>query len=371
MKRLKQQTKVGIPRALSYYTFYPLWKEYLEKLGAEVILSKKTNRDILRSGIKETVNDACIPIKVFHGHVLDLAGRVDYIFLPRMISADGRSTFCPKFLGLPDMVRFSGSSLPRLIDVRYNRRGFPGSLCGFFRGAAKAIGIKNPLRMIGAALSATRAQKRYQVLLQRGLKPVEALDALFNLRLRPQTVVPPVSSGSASIASQSGQPKQPHEERAQPLTPGAAEGANGVTRVALLGYPYAIFDSYISAGVYEKLLHLGVEVITFEQISPDLMKRYSKVMPQNFFWYYSNQVCWAGLYLLDHKHLVDGIIHVTAFGCGPDAMVDKTLELEAKAAAVPFLSLTIDEHTGEGGVQTRLEAFVDMLWAKRQKLTAG
>jgi predicted nucleotide-binding protein (sugar kinase/HSP70/actin superfamily) len=52
-------------------------------------------------------------------------------------------------------------------------------------------------------------------------------------------------------------------------------------------------------------------------------------------------------------------------------MVDKTLELEAKAAGVPFLSLTIDEHTGEGGVQTRLEAFVDMLWAQKNKSRAG
>ncbi len=52
-------------------------------------------------------------------------------------------------------------------------------------------------------------------------------------------------------------------------------------------------------------------------------------------------------------------------------MVDKTLELEAKAAGVPFLSLTIDEHTGEGGVRTRLEAFVDMLWAKQLQNKMG
>jgi predicted nucleotide-binding protein (sugar kinase/HSP70/actin superfamily) len=101
------------------------------------------------------------------------------------------------------------------------------------------------------------------------------------------------------------------------------------------------------------------------------MRRFSKVLPQNFFWYYSNQVCWAGLYLLEQKPGVDGIIHITAFGCGPDAMVDKTLELEAKSAGVPFLSLTIDEHTGEGGVQTRLEAFVDMLWARKAEHGVG
>jgi len=32
---------------------------------------------------------------------------------------------------------------------------------------------------------------------------------------------------------------------------------------------------------------------------------------------------------------------------------------------MPFLSLVVDEHTGEAGFQTRLEAFVD--WLQRKK----
>ncbi len=346
MKRLKRhlKVKVGIPRALAYYTFYPLWKVFLEKLGAEVIISKITNRKILENGIRETVNDACIPIKVFLGHVFDLAERVDYIFIPRMISADGQATFCPKFLGLPDMVRYADVTLPALIDVRFNRRGFPVGLLRFFYSAAAAIGVKNPFKVTYAAMQALRIQKQYQKFLLKGLKPVEAAEAVFE------------------------QKKQ--EDAGLDWSANDSRKGEAVV-VALLGYPYAIYDPFISAGIYNKLLKLGVEVITFEQIPMRAMRRFSKVLPQNFFWYYSNQVCWAGLYLLEQKNIVDGIIHITAFGCGPDAMVDKTLELEAKSAGLPFLSLTIDEHTGEGGVQTRLEAFVDMLWAKRTMNKVG
>ena len=342
--QMNKKLRVGIPRTLAYYTFYPMWKVFIEKLGAEVILSKATNRKILEDGIKETVNDACIPIKIFHGHVIDLIGKVDYIFIPRMVSADGVATFCPKFLGLPDMVRFSGADLPPIIDVRYNRKGLPGGLFRFFKEIAKQLGIKNPIITISAAIKALRVQRRYQTLLEKGVRPLEAFKAIFDRR---------VASTSNSN----------NEE--------LVKTAGKTVKVALLGYPYAIFDQFISAGVYSKLIKLGAEVTTFEQIPHQTMKRYSKVMPQNFFWYYSNQVCWAGLYLLDQKNMVDGIIHVTAFGCGPDAMVDKTLELEAKAAGVPFLSLTIDEHTGEGGVQTRLEAFVDMLRIRKQMNRAG
>lgn len=341
---MKRQIKVGIPRALSYYTFYPLWRVFLEKLGAEVVVSKPTNRKILEDGIKETVNDACIPIKVFHGHVFDLVGQVDYIFIPRMISAHGRATFCPKFLGLPDMVRYAGVTLPELIDVRYHRRIIPGGQILFFYSVARQLGVISPLAVIYAAGCAIYRQKQYLKLLQGGLKPLEAIETVFS--------------------SKKGQNYR-HTGREQPKNSGKR------ATIALLGYPYAIYDAFISAGVYDKLVKLGVEVVTFEEIPLKEMHIYSKRMPQNFFWYYSNQVCWAGLSLLEKKDYVDGIIHVTAFGCGPDAMVDKTLELEAKTAGLPFLSLTIDEHTGEGGVQTRLEAFVDMLWAKKTKSRAG
>ncbi len=334
---MNRRVKVGIPRALSYYTFFPLWKVFLEQLGAEVILSRQTNRDILDAGIKETVNDACIPIKVFHGHAFDLIGRVDYLFIPRMVSADGRVTFCPKFLGLPDMVRFAQDHIPPVIDTRFNIHRWPGGLFRFLWSVAVAIKVKNPFLIVRAAIKARVAQKKYQALLSEGMTPGDAMEYLFDSWKKVN---------------------QPDKSTLQGQGPG-----NDIS-IALLGYPYAVFDPYISAGVYNKLVKLGVNVVTFEQIPLQIMKRYSKVMPQNFFWYYSNQVCWAGLYLLDEKNIVDGIIHVTAFGCGPDSMVDKTLELESKTAKVPFLSLTIDEHTGEGGVQTRLEAFVDMLRAK-------
>ncbi len=210
-----------------------------------------------------------------------------------------------------------------------------------------SVGVRNPLTQAYAAVSGTLKQRKYQGVLLKGLKPAVAFKVI---------------SGSKDVP--------PKKLPSDPVFKAA-----GRTRVAFLGYPYALYDPFISAGVYDKLKKLGVEVVTFEQIPLREMRRYSKVMPQNFFWYYSNQVCWTGLYFLDKKN-IDGIIHVTTFGCGPDAMVDKTLELEAKSAGVPFLGLAIDGlaidgHPGEGGVQTHLEAFVDMLWAKRQKYRTG
>lgn len=66
---------------------------------------------------------------------------------------------------------------------------------------------------------------------------------------------------------------------------------------------------------------------------------------------------------------VDGIIHVTAFACGPDSLVDRMVEIEARRRRkMPYLSIAVDEHTGEAGVRTRIEAFLDMLRYRRDKI---
>ena len=64
---------------------------------------------------------------------------------------------------------------------------------------------------------------------------------------------------------------------------------------------------------------------------------------------------------------IDGIITLTAFGCGPDSLMVERITRKAKRFNKPLLNLTIDEQTGEAGFITRLEAFVDMLFRKKRK----
>ena len=63
---------------------------------------------------------------------------------------------------------------------------------------------------------------------------------------------------------------------------------------------------------------------------------------------------------------IDGVIHVTALPVGR-ILVDRVMEFQAKKYGVPFMSIMVDEHTGEGGVKTRIEAFLDMLRYRRER----
>lgn len=317
--------KIGIPRALAYYAYYPFWRAFFEGLGHTIVLSATTTKQILDNGVKDTVSDACVPIKLFHGHVNDLRGKADYIFIPRLISMNRERTvtFCPKFIGLPDMIRTSMSGLPPILDARIDLKK---SLAEMFKicyrlGKVLDAGV---MQIIQAYRAGIKEQAKYQALLEQQRTPVEAISVL----------------AGNEIPLNNFQPK---------------------LRFAVLGFPYTLYDKFVNVDLINKLRKMRIEVLTAEMIPPQLLLKQSKKIPKKLFWNFSNLVLRAALHYIEEVK-VDGIIHVTAFGCGPDAMVDKMIELEAKhRGKIPFMSITIDEHTGEAGMITRLEAYADML----------
>ena len=104
----KSKVKVGIPRALHFYRYFPFWKKLLEELGAEIILSTPTSKKIVEEGVQMGFGELCIPTKIYYGHVLHLIENhpdLDFIFVPRYVAEDKDAFFCPKFLSLPDVIK--------------------------------------------------------------------------------------------------------------------------------------------------------------------------------------------------------------------------------------------------------------------------
>ncbi len=64
---------------------------------------------------------------------------------------------------------------------------------------------------------------------------------------------------------------------------------------------------------------------------------------------------------------VDGIVHVMPFTCAPEIIARAALRAVQRDHDIPILTLVFDEHCSPTGVQTRLEAFVDMLRKKKEQ----
>jgi predicted nucleotide-binding protein (sugar kinase/HSP70/actin superfamily) len=62
----------------------------------------------------------------------------------------------------------------------------------------------------------------------------------------------------------------------------------------------------------------------------------------------------------------DGVVQLAPFACIPEIVAKSILPSVSKDYGIPVLTLFIDEQTGKAGVQTRLEAFVDLLEKRRE-----
>ncbi|MGI5970375.1 MAG: acyl-CoA dehydratase activase-related protein [Oscillospiraceae bacterium] len=292
--------KIGIPRGLLFHKYGAFAKTFLEELGAETVISPRTNKEILDRGVSACVDEACLPVKLFHGHVSWLEGRCDALFIPRVMGFEEHKYICPMFCGLNEMLRNSIADLPPVIDAPVYSISRPRLL----EWAKKAGGM--------------------------------------------------ITSGSAGVYA-SALNKAVKAQAKADLMP-ADKGFP--VKAALLGHSYNISDAYINMDVKKKLNALGVGVFTAERIGCADIRREAEKLFKQPFWTLGREYYGAAVHIYRTKK-ADGIIYLSSFSCGIDSVVTELIKNEI--GDFPFLVLKLDEHTGEAGQATRLEAFSDML----------
>lgn len=295
--------KVGIPKGLLGYRYFNFINKFFSELGAEIVISPDTNKEILNQGVKYCVDDACLPIKIFHGHAASIKDKCDLMVVPRIMQIREHEFICPKFCGLPEMIVNSIPDMPK-ITMSPIYATSKESLYQWIKEAGSLI-----------TKDKNRIRKAYD----------KALDE--------------ISRHKAGIKD---------------------EGYK--LNVALMGHPYNIYDNFINMNLAKKLNELGVGIITEEYVDDKDIDDAVKKLFKRPFWTFARNAYGASINLADNKK-VDGIIYVSSFACGIDSIVIELIK--DRLREFPFLVLKVDEHTGEVGMDTRIEAFADMLERKR------
>ena len=306
---------VGIPRALLYHRYHEPWRAFFEALGARVVVSPPTDRATLDQGSRRLVADTCLPVKAYMGHVAALAGRCDHVFVPCVRSVRPGTHNCAKLLGLADLVRAAVPEVPALIDPDIDGARGARTLHAAARRAARPL-TGNPLRIERA------------------------------LRLALRHVCEPLEVGDASEWAGGGGPV-----------------------VAVVGHAYLLFDDYLSHRLLHILIRLRASVRTPRHLTVDEKRTGLEGLACAPYWAYEDEILGAGGHFLHSE--VDGVVAVSALGCGPDSLMMEVLRRHARALGKPFMCLVLDEHTSQGGLLTRLEAFLDMLQRKRPRRHGG
>jgi predicted nucleotide-binding protein (sugar kinase/HSP70/actin superfamily) len=101
-------------------------------------------------------------------------------------------------------------------------------------------------------------------------------------------------------------------------------------------------------------------------LDSDMINFYAKDFEGALYWTFARKLIGTAMLIVDQQN-IDGVIYISTFGCGVDSVVEDIVEKYIrKNSNIPFMLLTLDEHTGEAGINTRIEAFVDMIkWRDR------
>jgi len=316
--------RVGIPRSLFYYYYYPLWKTFFQDLGAEVVTSDWTNRLTVEKGIESAVDEACFPIKVYYGHVRELCRKsIDYIFIPRLVSVEPRSYICPKFMGLPDMIKAALHDLPSVIDITIDISKTNKFL------DRDIISVGNIFTNNKNRIKEAYHHGQYEL-----RKCRELCKDDYNI--------------SEAIRIWDG------EQLVLPSTYNL--------NIGVLGHGYSLYDQTISMNLIDRLRKMGCRVQVVETLDRNSIEVKAAEIPKRIFWTLGRKAFGSALFMEGQRD-IDGIIYLACFGCGPDSMIGEIIERKIKSK--PFMMITVDEHTGEAGMVTRLEAFCDMLARRR------
>jgi predicted CoA-substrate-specific enzyme activase len=304
---------VGIPRTLTFHEYFPFWYAFFNTLGHPVVLSDKTNKTSVQAGLSYVPSETCYPVKTVYGHISDLISKgAERVLLAcevdhRQPNEQGLRSFnCPYIQSMPYMVEAAmGSKVRLLAPVLYRSRP-RDETDRMLMALGRSLGHSSK-RAREAAAAAHEAQNNFDRWRQtRGAEILASLE-------------------------------------------------DGQRALVLLGKCHNIFDKGLNLHLARKLRRTGHLTIPYDMLPLDdvsLPSHYDNVV-----WKNTRELMKALQVIRGDERLFPVLL--TNFGCGPDSFFMKYMETET--AGKPHLTLEVDEHTGDAGMVTRIEAFLDTL----------
>jgi predicted CoA-substrate-specific enzyme activase len=293
--------RIGIPRALTTHTLFTLYSTFLEQLGIDAVLS-----EVDSGGDLKAYSGFCFPAQIAHGAVLDLVRKgVTRVFLPHVVhmpnpQGSKDSYLCP-----------ITQSAPYVLAQAFPGIQFLSPLLDFSAGYDSSNGL---VEMATRELGTSR----------------ETAEQAFH----------------AAVAAQLETERSMRELGAQALARAIGSGAPAIL---LVGRSYNAFTPEASQSVGKKLSSMGVLTIPADCLEQ------AGGGPTS--WHFPNMVLNAVELVKQHPNLF--LLYLSNFSCTIDAFTQS--HLASGLGAKPYLILEIDAHTADGGIQTRLEAFLDIV----------
>lgn len=309
---------VGIPRGFSVYTLYPLYSWFFHTLGIEIKLSDSIDPE----GITRVESAYCFPAEIVHGAMESvIKDGADFIFIPHFrdmpsYEKDVHANFCPITQSLPYYMK---KAFPEIDEQR-----ILAPVISFKYGLEKALeGFLEMKEQLG--VTENEIEKAFNI----ACKKQEDFFKRYRY----------MGTEALKRARKSGHPV-----------------------IALLGRPYNAFTKDANMGIPKKFTSRGYSIIPFDMLPYEDVQIYD-----NMYWYYGQQDMRAASFLKDEDNIF--ITFISNFSCAPDSFMLHYVKW--LMGTKPFLILELDSHSADAGIDTRIEAFLDIIEGYRTKYSGA
>lgn len=300
---------VAINRSLLVNTLFPLYYNFFFALGFEVGLSEEIDAE----GMERRGAEFCYPVEIAHGALASsISANPDIVFLPQVGSMpvengiDNKTT-CPFVQAEPFYLKAAFEELENklvLSPVLKFDKGYQQEL-EVFVAVGRELGI--PAKFARAAYNlAAQAQQD------------------FHNECR--------ETGRACL--------------------GELEQHPGETAVVLFGRPYNAFTRKANMGIPQKFATRGYLIIPH-----DFLPFEGEEPFEDMFWALGQTILKGARFVKRHPQLF--ATYITNFSCGPDSFI--VTYFRDIMGQKPSLTLELDSHSADAGLDTRTEAFLDVV----------
>jgi predicted CoA-substrate-specific enzyme activase len=308
----KPAKTVGILRSFLTHSLFPLYSRFFHDIGFKVILSDEIDQE----GLSRREAAFCLPAEITHGSFYNLLKKnLDYIFLPQVMQVpvpnvptysrvcvfvQGEAYYLP--VTFRKEIEESTTVLLRPVvkmDTSYEKA------VDSFTAMAESLGVSRE-KAQNAFISACENQKAFeQELQEHGKRFLDYLDA------HPETF-----------------------------------------GIVLFGRPYNAFADDANMGIPHKVASRGHMVIPF-----DMLPTEAYPVHERMFWASGQKIMKAAAFVKERANMFG--VYITNFSCGPDSFLLGFFRDLMKSK--PSLTLELDQHTADAGLDTRIEAAIDIM----------
>lgn len=312
--------RVGIPKSFLVNTIYPLYFNFFTQLGFRVILGEEAEE----SGIEKRQSSFCYPAELAHGFIQGLIDKKpDYIFLPHILEIFNPST------------EFHDRTCVLLQAENYY-------LTSTFKEELKGIKVLSPVINFSEGYEAGR-DAFIQLAGQLGKSKAEA-SAAFDYAVTElnDMFTEFKETGRAALRD--------------------LESDKQRFAMVLFGRSYNSFAGEANLGIPQKFASRGITIIPHDFLSAE---EYPSM--KHMYWGTGRQMLRNARFVEQHQQLFGTF--VTNFSCGPDSFIINYFR--EIMGSKPSLTLELDSHSADAGINTRVEAAIDIIKSYREIIKRG